>query len=179
MANLESFLPQLIHSLQTAGVQKTYAKAQYLLRAGETEKNLYFIVSGAVRIFLPSAHEEHTIRLGYEGSIINSLASFLTGQPSEFYVEAIRKTVVNVISKEQVIEISQASTASLKAYNNLLETVITQQMEREVDLLTASPTERLQRVLKRSPHLFQQVPLKYIASYLRMSPETLSRIRNS
>lgn len=179
MANPESFLPQLIQSLQTAGIQKTFAKGQYLLREGEIEKNLYFIVSGAVRIFLPSAHEEHTIRLGYEGSVINSLASFLSGQPSGFYVEAIRKTVVNVITKEQVAEISQASLNSLKAYNKLLETVIAQQMEREVDLLTVSPTERLQRVLKRSPNLFQQVPLKYIASYLRMSPETLSRIRKS
>ncbi len=179
MANPDSFLPQLIHSLQTAGIQKTYAKGQYLLRAGEIEKNLYFIASGAVRIFLPSAHEEHTIRLGYEGSIINSLASFLSGQPSEFYVDAIRKTTVNVITKEQIATISQADPDSLKAYNKLLETVIVQQMEREVDLLTVSPTERLQRVLKRSPNLFQQVPLKYIASYLRMSPETLSRIRNS
>lgn len=179
MAHEQPFLPQLIHSLQTAGSQQKYAKGQYLLREGEIEKNLYFIVSGALRIFLPAAHEEHTIRLGYEGSIINSLASFLTGQPSEFYIEAIRKTVVNVIPKEKIIEISQANLSSLKAYNNLLETVIAQQMEREVDLLTVSPTERLQRVLKRSPHLFQHVPLKYIASYLRMSAETLSRIRNS
>jgi CRP/FNR family transcriptional regulator, anaerobic regulatory protein len=61
----------------------------------------------------------------------------------------------------------------------MLETLLTQQIEREVDLLTASPTERLSRVLKRSPNLFQEVPLKYIANYLRMTPETLSRIRNS
>jgi CRP/FNR family transcriptional regulator, anaerobic regulatory protein len=60
-----------------------------------------------------------------------------------------------------------------------MESLIVQQIEREVDLLTASPTERLARVLKRSPNLFQEVPLKYIASYLRMTPETLSRIRNS
>jgi hypothetical protein len=59
-----------------------------------------------------------------------------------------------------------------------MEMVITQQIEREIDLLTVSPTERLKRVLERSPNVFQEVPLKYIASYLRMTPETLSRLRN-
>jgi len=68
---------------------------------------------------------------------------------------------------------------SLMQYTQLLENLITQQIEREIDLLTDSPSERLHRVLNRSPDLFQQIPLKYIASYLRMSPETLSRIRNS
>lgn len=179
MTQQQPFSSQLIHSLQTAGTQKTYAKGQYLLREGEVEKNLYFIVSGAIRVFLPTAHEEHTIRLGYEGSIINSLGSFLTGQPSEFYIETIRKAVVNVIPKEKIQEITQANLSSLNGYKHLLETVIAQQLEREIDLLTVSPTERLQRVLKRSPDLFQHIPLKYIASYLRMSPETLSRIRNS
>ena len=52
-------------------------------------------------------------------------------------------------------------------------------MERELDLLTSSPHERIQRVLKRSPQVFQEIPAKYIASYLRMTPETLSRILNS
>ena len=61
----------------------------------------------------------------------------------------------------------------------MLENLITQQMEREVDLLIESPAERLKRILERSPNLFQHVPLKYIANYLRMTPETLSRIRNS
>jgi hypothetical protein len=70
-------------------------------------------------------------------------------------------------------------TDNLRQYVALLESLITQQIEREIDLLITSPSERLNRVLERSPNLFQEVPLKYIASYLRMTPETLSRIRNS
>jgi lipocalin len=54
-----------------------------------------------------------------------------------------------------------------------------QQIEREKDILTASPRERYLRVLKRSPQLFQEIPDKYIANYLRMSPETLSRMKKS
>ena len=50
-------------------------------------------------------------------------------------------------------------------------------IEREIDLLTPSPKERYARLLKRSPHVFQLFPHKYIASYLRMTPETLSRLK--
>jgi len=64
-------------------------------------------------------------------------------------------------------------------YLTSLEQLAAQQMERELDLLTSSPHERMQRVLKQSPQVFQEIPAKYIASYLRMTPETLSRILNS
>jgi hypothetical protein len=57
--------------------------------------------------------------------------------------------------------------------------IIYDQFEREKDILTYSPLKRYQRVLKRSPQLFQEIPNKYIASYLRMSPETLSRLKKS
>ncbi len=57
--------------------------------------------------------------------------------------------------------------------------LIYEQLEREKDILIHSPRKRYERVLKRSPQLFQEIPHKYIASYLRMSPETLSRIKKS
>ena len=60
-----------------------------------------------------------------------------------------------------------------------MEQLILQQLEREKDILTSSPIERYKRVLKRSPQLFQEIPNKYIADYLRMTPETLSRIKKS
>ena len=131
------------------------------------------------QVFHVTEFEEQTIRFGYEGSIITSLSSFITGNPSEFYIEALRKTVVKTISKAKLYEIVNESHESLAQYSKLLENLVVQQMEREIDLLTESPTKRLQRVLDRSPNLFQEIPLKYIASYLRMTPETLSRIRNS
>ena len=71
------------------------------------------------------------------------------------------------------------TTERLLTYNQLLKELMATFYEREVDLLTSSPAERLERVRKRSPQLFQEVPHKYIASYLRMSPETLSRMLKS
>jgi len=179
MASEQTFTLNLIQSLKRAGQERTFSKGEFILREGEIEKNLYLIETGAIRVFLLNEYEEHCIRFGFEGSIINSLSSYFTGSPSEFYVEALRKTRLRVIPREMVLEIVNKDMESMTAYRCLLETVIAQQIEREVDLLTVSPTERLERVLKRSPNLFQHVPLKYIASYLRMTPETLSRIRNS
>ena len=176
----EQFLvKRLLDSADSYGVLKVYSKGEYLIREGQVEQSIYFIEAGAVRVFHLTEFEDQTIRFGYEGSIITSLSSFITGNPSEFYIEALRKTSVKIIPKQLLLEIVNEGAETLQQYNKLLERLIVQQMEREIDLLTESPTKRLQRVLDRSPNLFQEIPLKYIASYLRMTPETLSRIRNS
>ena len=179
MSTPPSFSEKITQTLQDLGREKIFSKGEFLTREGEVEHSLYLIVSGAVRVCYLTELEEHTIRLGYSGSFINSLASFITDKPSDFYIEALRKTTVKYISKAQLMQLVMDSPENMQGYIQLLESLVTQQMEREIDLLITSPAERLQRVLERSPHLFQEVPLKYIASYLRMTPETLSRIWNS
>ncbi|MEO6166341.1 MAG: Crp/Fnr family transcriptional regulator [Chitinophagales bacterium] len=179
MSSEQDFTTNLIASLYKIAEEKVIAKGEFLIREGEVERNLYFIETGAVRAFYLSEFDEQTIRLGYAGSFINSLASFIKGTPSEFYIEAIRKTRIKSITRESFLSIVNENEESRQQYIRLLELLVTQLIDREIDLLTFSPVERLNRVLQRSPHLFQQIPLKYIASYLRMKPETLSRIRNS
>lgn len=177
--HLVDFADKLIRAFAEQGERKTFSKGDFLIREGETERNVYFIDSGLVRVFLLSEFEEQVIRFGYQGSIINSISSFLKDRPSEFYIDALRKTTVRVLAKETFVRLVNENPQSLRSYATMIEGLVTQQVEREIDLLTPSPTERLERVLRRSPNLFQEVPLKYIASYLRMTPETLSRIRNS
>ncbi len=174
-----AFAAQLIADIHEIGQPRVLSKDEFLLREGDIERNFYWIETGAVRAFYLSAYEEKIVRLGYEGSLITSLSSFLNEKPSELYIAAIRKTTLHVVSKEVLMHRVHASTESLQQYLALLENLVTQQIDREIDLLITSPAERLQRVLQRSPLLFQQIPLKYIANYLRMKPETLSRIRNS
>ena len=157
--------------------EKVYKKGDFLIEQGKVEYNIYLIVSGAVRAYRSFENEEQTIRLGYQGSIITSIASFYNGAPSEISLEAIRKTYVKKASRSSFMQYVKSSSEHLETYNSLLESLVVSQMEREMDLLTEQPHERLARVLTRSPKLFQEIPLKYIASYLRMSPETLSRIR--
>jgi len=179
MASNQASERAFLQSLSLQAMIKTYSRGDYLIREGQVEQHVYIIESGAVRIFHVSEFEEQTIRFGYEGSIITSLSSFITGKPSELFIEALRKTTVKLLSKTQLYEVVNSSADYLLQYTKMLESLVVQQMEREIDLLTESPAKRLKRVLERSPDLFQQVPLKYIASYLRMTPETLSRVQNS
>lgn len=179
MTERPTFEDKLKEQFERMATSKELSKGQFLIREGEVEHNLYLVEAGALRVFYLTEFEEMTIRFGYKGSMITSLSSFIKGTPSEFYIDALRKTTVKVISRSALMEMVNKDADSLRQYTRLLELLITQQMEREIDLLITSPTERLTRVLQRSPNLFQEIPLKYIASYLRMTPETLSRIRNS
>lgn len=170
----EAFGSRLLQEFEEVEEQLHCDSGEFLVREGEREDFVYQLLSGSVRIFLLTESDEHTIRFGYAGSVINSLASFLSGKPSEFFIEAVKKTVYKRLSRER-LELLVAQQPL--AYARFLEQVLVQQVDRERDLLTVSPAERLERVLQRSPNLFQEIPLKYIASYLRMTPETLSRVR--
>lgn len=149
---------------------------EFLKVKGSIDTNLYFVVSGSLRIFVFDEEEDHTIRFGYKNNLIAALDSYITEQPSDLYIQALKKTSLKVISKKRFMELVESSPENLKTWQIILGNLIFQQMERERDILTSSPIERYKRVLKRSPQLFQEIPNKYIASYLRMTPETFSRI---
>jgi len=157
----------------------TVERNQFLKMGDSTDTNIYFVENGSLRIFITDGQEERIIRFGYQNNIIVALDSFFTQKPSDFYIQAIKKTTVKVISKETFIAFINNSPENLKIWLEILEDLVLQQIEREKDLLIQSPRERYERVLKRSPQLFQEIPNKHIANYLRMTPETLSRLKKS
>ncbi|MFH6604581.1 Crp/Fnr family transcriptional regulator [Maribacter algicola] len=152
---------------------------EYLKVAGTVETNLFYIVSGALKISIIEGCEEHIIRFGYKYDFLSALDSFITEKASEFYIQAIKKTELKVISKQKYLNFIDQNSELKNLWHSILQQLILQQLEREKDILITSPKERYNRVLKRSPQLFQEIPNKYIASYLRMSPETLSRLKKS
>lgn len=151
---------------------------EFLKVKGSIDTNVYYVESGSLRVFVLDDCEEQVIRFGYKENLIVSLDSFLTGKPSVFFIQAIKKTVLKVITKEQIDDFLKAEN-SMILWTKILENLVVQQLEREIDILTNSPKERYLRVLRRSPQLFQEIPNKHIANYLRMSPETLSRLKKS
>ena len=151
---------------------------EFLKVKGSVDTNLYYIESGSLRIFVMDEYEEQIIRFGYKENLIVSLDSFLTGKPSNFFIQAIKRTVLKVIHKTQIDKFLEIES-NRNLWIKILENLVLQQMEREIDILTNSPKERYERVLKRSPQLFQEIPNRHIANYLRMSPETLSRLKKS
>ncbi len=158
---------------------KVYKRNEFIKTKGSIDTNSYFIVEGSVRIFIHHEEEEKIIRFGYKNSLVAALDSFLTNEPSPFIIQAIKKTTVKVLKKKTFDKLMNTIPEMRNEWHRRLEELALQQTEREIDILTNSPRERYLRVLKRSPQLFQEIPNKYIASYLRMSPETLSRMKKS
>lgn len=161
------------------GEFKTFKRNEFIKTQGSLDTNVYFIESGSVRVFiLDDEEKEQNIRLGYKNNIITALDAFLTGNASKLNIQAIKKTSIKVIPKLEIDKFLQEEGNKM-FWIKILEDLIVQQMEREEDLLTNSPKERYLRVLKRSPQLFQEIPNRHIANYLRMSSETLSRLKKS
>ncbi|MGN6343440.1 MAG: Crp/Fnr family transcriptional regulator [Ginsengibacter sp.] len=154
----------------------TLERNEFLKVKGSIDRNVYYVESGSLRIFISDEYEEQIIRFGYKENLIASLDSFLTGKPSELYIQAIKKSIIKVITNSQIDAFLKVE-ANRDLWIRILEDLVVQQMEREIDILTNSPRERYERVFRRSPQLFQEVPNRHIANYLRMSPETFSRLK--
>ncbi|TPE40276.1 Crp/Fnr family transcriptional regulator [Pontibacter mangrovi] len=152
-------------------------RLDFLIRQGQVEQGLYFVVSGALRIYYPLPDEEICVGFGYPNTLLVSFPSFVAGKPSDYCIQALRKSELLGISKTNFMQLVEERPNIRRFWYEQLEKALVGKIEREVDLLLPEPGQRLQRVLQRSPHLFQHIPKKYIASYLRMSPETLSRLR--
>lgn len=173
----------LLSDMEAYGLQWsdaiTLKRNELLYTAGSVDTNIYFLESGALRIIHETGNDLNTIRFAYQGSLFVAMDSFLTGNPSLYSAEAIKACKLTKIPYTDFIAFINSDIKYLQLWDKILSYIIIGQLEREIDILTASPRERYERVLQRSPQLFQQVPQKHIASYLRMAPETLSRLQKS
>ncbi|GAA4347754.1 Crp/Fnr family transcriptional regulator [Hymenobacter saemangeumensis] len=152
-------------------------RGDFLVHPGQTEQFLYFIHHGLLRIYYPTASEEICVGFGHANTLICSFPSFAAGRPSEYAIQALRQSALIAVSRRDFQAFLDGSPAFARFWRFELEKALVGRMEHEIDLLMPEPAHRLERLRRRSPHIFQHVPKKYLASYLRMSAETLSRLR--
>lgn len=153
----------------------TLRRGDFLIRQGQTEDHLYFIQEGTLRIYYEIGENEVCVGFGYPSTFICSFPSFISLRPSEYYIQALRRTEVIGIGRTAFYELVTAHPELERVWRQLMEQALLGRIEREIDLLTPAPADRLRRLLDRSPQVFQRIPQKYIASYLGMTAETLSR----
>lgn len=158
---------------------KTFKRGDYLHRSGAINSRIYWVEEGLFRVYSLVEEQEYEVRFGYQGDLLSVLDSYIKNEPSRFSIQALRASVIRETTKEQFERFLQSEPGLVSFWMQGLYQLIYDLLEREQDLMIAEPKKRLERVLKRSPRLFQEVPHKYIAGYLRMSPETLSRLLNS
>ncbi len=173
-------LDQLIQKItyQIPNTKKRILKrGEILIHEGSFDQDIYIVKEGCIHIHIMINDQSQSIRFAYDGSLFTAIDSFFGHQANQYIYQAIRKTEIEVISKSDFDHFISKDQAHLILWNQVLQLLVLSMVERENDLLHNNPKDRLARVLKRSPQLFQHVPHKYIASYLRMSPETLSRLQ--
>jgi CRP-like cAMP-binding protein len=155
----------------------TLKRNDYLAMPGQTESKLFYVISGSMRLYYPHNGEEICVGFAYDHNLICSYPSFIQEKPSHYYIQALSKTELIAVTKKDFYALFDRYPGIERTWRMLEEDALLGKIEREVEMLTFTPEERYSRLLERSPHIFQRIPRKYIASYLRMSPETLSRIR--
>ncbi|HMS66841.1 MAG TPA: Crp/Fnr family transcriptional regulator [Saprospiraceae bacterium] len=157
---------------------KVLKAKESLISLNQKDINLYFIKSGCVRLFVfDNEGNDKNLGFGYENTFITSFQSFLENKPSLLSIEAVLETEVYYISKNDLMNLVVSNAEITRWYQHMIECTLSGHIQRQVELLTLSPQERYEVFKNRSGHLLNVIPLKLIASYLMMTPETLSRIR--
>lgn len=151
-------------------------RKELLIEAGQTERRLHFILSGTFRIYYATEKEDLVAGFGYPNTLICSFPSFVKGLPSSYSIEALEPAKLISISKDELLQLRKECPGIDAIWQQAIEEALLGRIERETELLTLTPKERYEQMMQRSPHIFQLFARKHIASYLGMTPETLSRV---
>ena len=165
--------------LESILVPMKYAKNEMILREGETCTNIYWVVRGLVRQFYYKNGKELTEYMATENNIVMCIESLFREQPTHLQIKALEPTVLIALPKAELEAVAMKSVNIQILYRKILEeSLILSQIHADM-LRFESAQDRYQKLIKRQPQLVLRAPLVYIASYLQMTPETLSRVRTA
>ncbi|VTR54935.1 Cyclic nucleotide-binding domain [Sphingobacterium thalpophilum] len=154
-----------------------FPKKSLLLKMGHTERYLSFIEYGIVRFNIPKLDHDFTFGFAFENSFVSAYDSFLTQSPSFYNVEAITDCVLWRISFDDLNSVYKCTQVGNIIGRKAAEDIFLKKMKREVSLLEDTAKTRYLNLLREQPQMIKHIPLKYLASYIGVRPQSLSRIR--
>jgi len=163
--------------MQNVLTRRFIKKGEYLLREGEICNHVTFINKGFVRIYNIIQDEDLTINFAFEGNFTTDFASLIPRKPSTDYIVAMEDLEILQLEYTDMQALYESAMVWQKFGRLITEYVLLFVVERNKALLFKSPEERYLKLMKERPKVMANVPLKYIASYLGITPEALSRIR--
>jgi CRP-like cAMP-binding protein len=157
---------------------KKLRRKQYLLQEEDVCKFIAFVEKGALRAYtVDEKGVEHIIQFAIEGWTISDLYSFLTGEPATYNIEALEDSELVLISKPAHEELLKC-LPKYETYIRLQLTGAYIAMQRRLTSIISMPLEdRYARFMEQYPTIAQRVPQHMIASFMGLTPETLSRVR--
>ena len=165
--------------LESILVSQKYAKGEMILKEGEICRQFLYINKGLVRQFYFKHGKEVTEHLGQEQTIVMCIESLFKEEPTKLQVEALEPTIVYALPKADLERVAMHNVNIQILYRKILEeSLITSQIHADL-VRFETAQDRYKKLCKLCPQVVLRAPLVYIASYLQMTPETLSRVRAS
>lgn len=152
-------------------------KSEQLTCNQQIENRVYFLLDGVVRLFFEGVDKDTTLNFGFPNQFISSYSSFLTGAPSIFIIEALTTCSFIYLEKESIEELYRSTACGLELGKIFADNMFLYLSKRENDFVLHSPEERYLNLFKEQPVWMQEIPQKYLASYIGITPQALSRIR--
>lgn len=158
---------------------KEYCKDEMLTETGSIENYMYFLLDGVTRIYHFKHNDEYTLRFNFPISSFNSYSSFISRTPSVVAVEALTDLKLFRMSYNDMQTLYDESPAAERVGRRMIELLYVSREMKELQMHTRTAEDYYCELMKTSKDLISKIPQKYLASYLGITPESLSRIRKN
>lgn len=166
-----------LDALESVLVPMKFAKGEMILKEGEICRHIYHIDKGLVRQFYYKAEKEVTEHIGTDNSIVMCIESLFREEPTKLQMEALEPTMIYALPKQRLEEVALHNVNIQILYRKILEeSLMLSQVHADL-VRFETAQDRYRKICKLMPQVVLRAPLVYIANYLQMTPETLSRVR--
>lgn len=165
--------------LESVLVPMKFAKGEMILSQGQICRNIMYVAKGLVRQFYFKNDKELTEHLSVEGGIVMCIESLFKEEPTQLQVEALEPTLIYALPKQKLEQVALHNVNMQILYRKILEeSLILSQVHADL-VRFESAQDRYKKLCKLMPQVVMRAPLIYVANYLQMTPETLSRVRTA
>lgn len=170
----ENFLSQILSDCSTV----TIKKGDFILRKGEVNLQSYYVQKGLLRYYsIDEKGKEHILQFAPEGWFISDRQSACQNTKSDFFIDALEDTEALVVHDHFTVQKAKENPEFLELNNQLLHNHVRQLQNRINQLLSYTAEERYLEFVNTYPNFMMRVPQWMVASYLGITPESLSRVR--
>jgi CRP-like cAMP-binding protein len=159
-------------------IPKKIRKRQFLLNEGDVCYHIAFVEKGLLRAYsIDNDAHEHVVQFAVECSWVSDMGSFLTGEPAIYNIEALEDCELHLLTKPSMDELMDRHPKMERYFRLLMQNNIIALQRRIIGTLSLSAEEKYKRMMELYPNILNRAAQQHIASFLGITPETLSRIR--